>query len=289
MRIIDWVNQPKDQEYVKFRKAIHLILLAISRDKNLSHTLILKGGIVMSLVYGGSRYTSDLDASILLGIEEITPEKLQKDLERQLKVAEIELGYGLAFNIHSIKLQPAKKFHEVKYPAYNVKIGYAETNNPSAMKRLQEKQSPSIVDIDISFNESVTILDTECFELGQGRNVLHYSLEQIMAEKYRGLLQQPVRKRTRRQDVYDIYFLLENYSDHFQKDETKKIVLAKLKKSSENKGIDEYLHQNGILDESIKQMAFQDFETLELEIDIEKVEFDVMFGELSSYFQSLPW
>lgn len=157
------------------------------------------------------------------------------------------------------------------------------------MKRLQEKQSPSIVDIDISFNESVTILDTECFELGQGRNVLHYSLEQIMAEKYRGLLQQPVRKRTRRQDVYDIYFLLENYSDHFQKDETKKIVLAKLKKSSENKGIDEYLHQNGILDESIKQMAFQDFETLELEIDIEKVEFDVMFGELSSYFQSLPW
>ena len=35
-------------------------------------------------------------------------------------------------------------------------------------------------------------------------------------------------------------------------------------------------------------MALKDFETLELEIDINKIDPNIMFDEISTYFQSLP-
>lgn len=288
MQITDWVNSPKDDEDRKFRKAIHLVLLAISKDKNLSHTLVLKGGIVMSLVYGGSRYTSDLDASSLATIDDLTPEKLEKDLSRYLKAAEIELGYGLAFKIHSIKPQP-KRYQTAQYPAYNVRIGFANQSNNSEMQRLEKKQSPSIIDIDISFNESLIASDIECIELSENRNVLCYSLAQIIAEKYRSLLQQPVRNRHRRQDVYDIHHLLTAYADYFENNDNKQSVLEKLKRAAQGKSIDNYLHENGIVEPEVKAMALTDFDTLRLEIDVEAVDPEKMFETISHYYQSLPW
>lgn len=288
MDIKAWVNSPKDEEDRRFRKAIHLVLLAISKDKQLSHTLIIKGGIVMSLVYGGSRYTSDLDASSLETIDDLTPERLEKDLNRYLKVAEIEVGYGLAFNIHSIKPQP-RRYQEAQYPAYKVKIGFAQQNNPSEMQRLRSKQSPSVIDIDISFNELLTVSDTEYIELNANRSILCYSLSQIIAEKYRSLLQQPVRNRNRRQDVYDIYHLLTDYADYFAKETTKHDVLEKLKRSAIGKNIDGYLHSEGILAPEIKTMALKDFDTLKLEINITQIDPHQMFDEISAYYQALPW
>lgn len=288
MNIDNWINSSKDENDKKFRQAIHLVLLAISRDSNLSHTLVLKGGIVMSLVYGGSRYTSDLDVSSMIPIKELTPEKLENDLNRYLVAAEIEIGYGLAFKIHSIKPQP-KLYLDAKYPAYKVKIGFAQKNSTSEMQRLEKKQSPSTVDIDISFNEIITIADTTCIELSKNRNVLCYSLSQIIAEKYRSLLQQPVRNRNRRQDVYDIYHLLNEYTNYFSKNEVKQDVLNKLKNCSIGKNIDKYICKDGIRDEDVRAMALKDFDTLELEIDIKELDPDTMFDEISDYFQSLPW
>lgn len=288
MNIKEWVNSAKNADDTKFRKAIHLILLAISKDKNLSHTLVLKGGIVMSLVYGGERYTSDLDASSLSPIDKLTPEQLEKDLTRYLKGAEIEVGYGLVFNIHSIKPQP-KVYKDAKYPAYKVKIGVAQQDNKREMAKLLEKQSSFIIEIDISFNESVMINDTECFALASNRNILCYSLEQIIAEKYRSLLQQPVRNRYRRQDVYDIYHLLNTYHEHFYQDTVKIKVLDILKKCSQGKNIDEYLHQNGIYDKKIREMALKDFDTLDLEVDLNKIDANVLFDAIADYFHSLPW
>lgn len=57
-KIEEWIDQANGKNEKDFRQVIHMILVAISRDKNLSHTLVIKGGIVMSLVYGGDRYTS---------------------------------------------------------------------------------------------------------------------------------------------------------------------------------------------------------------------------------------
>ncbi|WP_027729472.1 nucleotidyl transferase AbiEii/AbiGii toxin family protein [Variovorax paradoxus] len=44
----------------------------------------------------------------------------------------------------------------------------------------------------------------------RGATIRSYTLHNVLAEKMRSLLQQPIRRRNRRQDVYDIWLLLES-------------------------------------------------------------------------------
>lgn len=179
---------------------------------------------------------------------------------------------------------------KVKFPAYKARIGYADSTNLKAVARLDNKQSPHIVELDISFNESVSVSDTENFKLTDRLNVLCYSLEQLIAEKYRSILQQIVRTRSRRQDVFDIHYLLNQEASLLYSNETKKTVLDKLIKCSERKGIEEYLNQFGMRDEEIKRLSLEDFHTLSLEIDIDtEVPPADMYTVVQDYFESLPW
>ena len=52
------------------------------------------------------------------------------------------------------------------------------------------------------------VFEVELLELEGVATIHSYSLHNVLAEKMRSLLQQPIRKRKRRQDVYDIWLLL---------------------------------------------------------------------------------
>lgn len=288
-KIEEWIGQADGKNEKDFRQVIHMILVAISRDKNLSHTLVIKGGIVMSLVYGGDRYTSDLDASSLDKPSDLTMDKLNTVLSRQLKAVIATSEYNLDCKIHSIKPKPSKKsFPNASFPAYKVKIGYADKSQPSEMKQLASSNAPRTVEVDISFNEPVTVEDIDAFQLNKKQNVLYYNLEQIMAEKFRSVLQQPVRRRNRRQDVFDLHHLLQEYEDHFRNIETKGLVLEKLIKSSMGRDLDAYLHQKGMLDPEVRKRSLEDISTLEQEVEV-KENIETMYYIVSDYFQSLPW
>ena len=75
----------------------------------------------------------------------------------------------------------------VSFPTLALNIGYAPRSNFNAIKRLQSKQASSIVEIDYSYNEAV--LDVEVLKLSDGEELQAYSLINLMAEKYRSLLQ----------------------------------------------------------------------------------------------------
>jgi hypothetical protein len=80
------------------------------------------------------------------------------------------------------------------------------------MKRLESNQSPSVISIDFSFNEKTYDFDFLSLDGGDNDdNVKTYSLTDLMAEKYRSVLQQKVRERNREQDIYDINYLLGKY------------------------------------------------------------------------------
>lgn len=287
--IEEWIDRAENDDEKKFRQAIHLILLAVSRDKVLSQNLVIKGGIVLSLAYGSERYTTDLDLSALDNMEVLSKEELELKLGRQITAVVALSDYNLKLLVHSIKYMP-KDPSKVKFPAYKAKIGYADSTNQNAIKRLDNKQSSKIIDLDISFNESVSVSDTENFKLTDRLNVLCYSLEQLVAEKYRSILQQVVRTRSRRQDVFDIHYLLNQEASLLYSNETKKTVLDKLIKCSERKGIEAYLNQSGMRDEEIKRLSLEDFHTLSLEIDIDiEVSPDGMYTVVQEYFESLPW
>lgn len=287
--IEEWIDRAENDDEKKFRQAIHLILLAVSRDKVLSQNLVIKGGIVLSLAYGSERYTTDLDLSALDNMEVLSKEELELKLGRQITAVVALSDYNLKLLVHSIKYQP-KDPSKVTFPAYKARIGYVDSTNQNAIKRLDNKQSSNIVELDISFNESVSVSDTENFKLTDQLNVLCYSLEQLVAEKYRSILQQVVRTRSRRQDVFDIHYLLNQEASLLYSNETKKTVLDKLIKCSERKGIEEYLNQFGMRDEEIKRLSLEDFHTLSLEIDIDtEVPPEDMYTVVQDYFESLPW
>ncbi|MCM5360551.1 nucleotidyl transferase AbiEii/AbiGii toxin family protein, partial [Escherichia coli] len=95
------------------------------------------------------------------------------------------------------------------FPTVQINIAFCDRSNASAMKRLESNQSPSVINIDFSFNEKTYDFDFLSLD-GDDDNdsVKTYSLTDLMAEKYRSVLQQKVRERNREQDIYDINYLL---------------------------------------------------------------------------------
>ena len=54
-----WVESGGDPKWKPLRQAVHVVLLAIASCDSLKGDMMLKGGILMSLCYGSSRYTRD--------------------------------------------------------------------------------------------------------------------------------------------------------------------------------------------------------------------------------------
>lgn len=119
--------------------------------------------------------------------------------------------------------------------------------------------------------------------MGAGVAVRAFTIHELVAEKFRALLQQPVRKRNRRQDVYDIAFLID---DHDFSDDDKATILATLIEKCRSRGID--AKQDSMDNPEIKQRAQADWGTLALEIG-DLPPFDERFASMRNLYVSLPW
>ena len=145
------------------------------------------------------------------------------------------------------------------------------------------KQSPTIVQIDYSYNESV--LDVEVLQLVDGAELRAYSLVNLMAEKYRSLLQQTIRNRNRRQDIYDLALLL-NHVDHWTQPERtmlKSLIVA----SAEPKGIQ--AQADSMSDPKIMEMAAKGYEDMAAEVDGPLPAFDDIYQQVLKFYEDLPW
>lgn len=203
--IEDWVaNGPADR--AEFRKAVHIVLHAISSSPYLKPKMVMKGGLLLGIRYQSSRYTEDIDFSTAEKLTAIDKNEFETELNESLQVASSELQYGVECRVQSCKIQPRA---EATFPSFNLKIGYANTSNSNAMKRLESGNSPNTVKIDYSFNEMT--YQTDEIEL-EGEVINAYGVTDLIAEKLRSIIQQPYRKRNRRQDIYDVHFLLTSLS-----------------------------------------------------------------------------
>ena len=151
------------------------------------------------------------------------------------------------------------------------------------MRRLIAKQSPQIVEIDFSYNEAV--LDIEMLRLSDLDELHVYSLINLMAEKYRSLLQQPIRKRNRYQDVYDLFFLIEKallagHREHID-------LLECIQTTCTTKGIE--ATPNSLRDPAVQNMAANGYRTLANDIQDNLPEFDLAYSKVREFYEKLPW
>jgi len=272
-----WVEDaPENQK--EFRQAIRIILTAISHDLKLRSSMVIKGGILMGIRYHSDRFTTDLDFSTSATKGEIDTEEFETTLKQSLAMAVEDSDYGLDCRVQSCRINPPND--DYQFPNLELKIGYAYKGTPKH-KRLMAGQSPTIVKIDFSLNEP--IIDIEQIDLGDGLSLQAYALTDLIAEKLRALMQQEKRNRYRRQDIYDLRFLLESGISATQKES----VLRNLMTKAQARGIEPERHS--LDDPEVRRRAEKEYATLTDEIQGDLPDFDESFKLVGSFYRSLPW
>ena len=258
--IAKWAEQPTDDINKEFREAVHTILAAISDDEKLRASMVLKGGILLAVRYHSHRYTTDIDLSTeqKLG-EQFSVESVRDSLNQSLAITIESLDYNLDCRVQSAKQNP--KNSEATHPSINLKVGYAYKGTDKHKRLVSDQGSPTAISIDYSLNEAMQDIDQ--VKLVQGNELNVYSITDLIAEKFRSLLQQVPRERFRRQDVFDLFLIFENFDD-FDYVEKHKIHTALLFKSKA-RGIIPTI--DSIDEPELKSRAMKDYSTLRDEIE----------------------
>jgi len=279
--IKEWVEADPDQ--AAFRQAVHTILTAISGTQFLQTSMIMKGGVLLALGYNSSRYTQDIDFSTAVRLPEFNQKKFKSRLDEGLVFAAESLGYGLDCRIQGIVQKPARE--DASFPTIQTKVGYAYKSKPAEHKRLREGQATKVIKLDYSLNEPVG--DVELYELEDGNEIRTYGLIELIAEKFRALLQQQVRDRMRGQDVYDLYHLFTIHPDLVAQEETKSKILERLVEKSTIRNLP--VSVESLANTDIRRRTEEDYKKRYSEMEDGLPPFDSLYERVEEYYRSLPW
>jgi len=280
--VAGWVERAKPDPIAYLqRQAVEVTLNAIAMTVSLKDKLYLKGGILMGLAYDSPRQTGDIDLTTTLKAGPKVDKEITELLNNAFPRATAQLGYvNLIFKVHSAKRRPKGIFEEAEFPALKIKIAFAERGTRQE-KALKAGKATNIIDVDISFNETLKYI--QVLKLTGGQELQAYSLVDLMAEKYRAMLQQKERKRNRRQDVYDLNRLIEGgeLSDEFHAQ-----ILDAFVEKCRSRHIKPTI--NSLDDPEIKERSNAEWGTTELEIGA-LPEFDKCYARVSTFYRELPW
>lgn len=279
-----WIDKAsRDPVLYLKRQAVEIILSVMSKPP-FQNTTYLKGGLLMGLVYNSPRETSDIDLTSTLAPTKIDLPALKATLNHLLKKQRTALGYlDLELSVQRFQHKPKNyPITEAHFPALDITIGYARKGSPDHQK-LEMGKSTSTIPIEISFNEPVH--DYQLIQINSAPEPLKaYSLLELLAEKIRAYLQQEIRHRTRRQDIYDLSILVQMFD--LDKSETEKLHEILIDKC-QLRGIEP--NQQSLESHSLINRAKKNWDSLEQEIDVPLPTFDTCFKVVLEFYRSLPW
>lgn len=190
----------------RVRYAQFTILASVARSRDLSKRLVFKGGNALDFIWQPNRSTRDLDFSFDDTVDafDLDSGRLYALLQRQLDNADRTHGVMLA--VHRVQQRPPGPNRSLI--TYEARIGFALPDEARLRLRMQQGEpSVNVVPLDVSMNE--VICAAEIVRLASGVPLRVCTIEDILAEKLRALLQQPIRGRDRRQDLLDVAVILE--------------------------------------------------------------------------------
>jgi predicted nucleotidyltransferase component of viral defense system len=277
LELTRWTENPA-QGQEEFRRAVHIILSAIRSDERLRETMIMKGGILMALRYHSPRFTTDIDFSTGNTLAELQPDDCRARFESALALAAAESDYDLDCRLQGWKIQPPNR-PDASFPSIRLTIGYSPKGTPRH-RRLLHGECPTVIHIDFSLNEAILATETLTTD---GGSILAYAFTDLVAEKFRSLLQQPSRNRFRRQDVYDLAMLLARECSP----EVRAAILHGLRAKARARDIDPGV--DSISDPEVRRRAEAHYATLADEIEGELPDFDASYDRIERFYRSLPW
>lgn len=281
--IREWVESARANPVLyRDRQVTEIVLAAIGITPTLQTTLVMKGGAVMALAFKSNRVTGDVDFSA--SAEPADFDRLVADeLNAAMPKVAVQLGYvDLVCRVQTVKKMPRPRdFEDADFPALLVRIASAERGG-SEQRRLEEGKASRVLDIEISFRDQVYAFQ-ELTLNDAGVSVRAFTFHELIAEKLRALLQQPIRNRNRRQDVYDIAYLIEGRELY---DEDRRIIHETLVEKCRTRDIEPTAES--ILDDEVRRRAQVDWNTLALEIG-ELPSFEERYPLVLDLYASLPW
>ena len=275
-----WIEKTDDSAVQELRKAVHTVITAISNSSKLREKMIIKGGVLLAIRYEGIRLTKDIDFSTSEKYNKSKTGEILEELKESLAKAIEELDYGLDCKIQSYEVMPARV--NPTFPTLKIKLGYAYKGT-SKHARLLAGKCPDTLEIHYSFNEINLRVDT--LRLRKHRSLKTYSTADLVAEKYRAILQQKTRNRYRRQDAYDIYSLIIN--GHLEKQQLKPQILESLKRKSALRGM--AISKDSLSDPEVIRRSRADYDKIAQEIEGAVPPFEQLFGSVKDFYESLPW
>ena len=203
-----------DASVAKQRFAQYGLLRAFSYSRELSNSLALKGGNALNAFWVPNRSTKDLDFSFRKDIGLRAFETALQGTFTRIR-NELEITFQISGGWNNDDENPPKG---PPFQIRRLRVAYALRGEFELTMRLETGRglptgSPNFVDIEIATGECVC--ETVLVGVDGLFDLQVCSLEDIMAEKLRSLLQQVTRKTERRQDILDLAVILQSDSLHF--------------------------------------------------------------------------
>lgn len=254
------------------------ILLAIAEDQNLSTNLIMKGGVALDFVWRPYRSTSDIDFSVNpdFPVDEISTESLTKWLSSGFRQSELHTGVLLAIN--GIDRQPPGP--DKTFVTFQARVTFALPDEIKIRNQIRSGQyGRHVVKLDISINEPVCGFTEHQF--GLEGSLLISSIEDIVAEKLRAILQQPIRDRSRSRDVLDIANLVRS-TPALNPDQVGEFLLAKA--NARNVPVTKEHFRTP----EIRDYSQRDYAVLKPTVRSSYLEFEDAFSRVLAFVDTLP-
>ncbi len=225
-----------------------VVLASISSSHVLASTLVFKGGNALLFFFGNPRSTLDLDFTARVDFPD-DPERIHELLNQALKYALNR--FQVKARCQSVHRNPPGL--DKTFPTYLAKVGYQLPGDRYYQNFDEDRNYPQVIELEISLND--VICETESWKLDESTEALsRCSLEDTLAEKLRALLQQPIRNRSRPQDVYDIASRIREFGDKLDHVKMSTFLLRK----AQARAIDP---RKSSFDESVRSRAAAIYET----------------------------
>lgn len=279
--LLNWVNAETDPSRRYFRQASHLVLRAIANSHRLAPLMVMKGGTLLAIRYNSPRFTKDIDFSTTTRFAEDEVPRFLEDLADALIETNADNEYGLMLKVQSHTLKP-KAEKTPTFPTLHVNVGYAKLTDSTQIRQLKNNNASNTVAIDYSYNEWASSIEQQSLD---GGTLSMYPLDDLIAEKYRAVLQQAERNRKRFQDIYDLCLLIEGHAFNIVKraDIQRKLLAACARSEIVPK-------QTALRDENLIRLSREDYDKLLPTLLLDSPpKFDDAFNIAREFYESLPW
>lgn len=177
-----------------------------------------------------------------------------------------------------VKRNPADKSRTL--PTYQITVAYQFPSDPY-FHNFDNRPIPTAVPVEISFNDIVCESNGLAVEPNSAGRLQVCTLEDIIAEKLRSLLQQPLRKRNRSQDVFDISRCLRQFGPRVDR---QKIRAYLIRKATE-RGIDV---RRTSFNDTVREMAHVEYDNeIRPQTGVHFIEFAEAYAETIALVESL--